>query len=111
MLATMSGISNWKSAGPFVGVLALGFAMGAYFAPRATTRAPQRPPAQLPAGSAKVTQHALPQGQLLVIDVKATVPGVPEAIEDRRCFVWREPQQMTSSISCDPRAEVAVDQP
>lgn len=105
----MSNPTTWKALGPFAGVLALGVAAGVYLAPHVTSKPRPRAAAPAATGGAKVTVHDLAQGQLLVIDVKATAPGIPELAEDRRCFVWREPQQMSSSISCDPRAELSVD--
>lgn len=105
----MTSPTTWKSLGPFVGALTLGIALGAYWEPHSSPKPRPRAAAPVVPTGAKVTTHELPQGQLLVVDVKAPMPGIPELAEDRRCFVWREPQQMSSSISCDPRGELAVD--
>ena len=58
---------------------------------------------------AYVRPYDLPQGQILVIDVPAADLNVPSIVERRRCFVWRDGENNTSSMSCDPAGAIAED--
>lgn len=54
----------------------------------------------------KVTRHRLENGELLVLDVP--VVAAPGYLEGTKCFIWRDTEFRTSSITCPSEPEAPV---